>query len=255
MSALSGTDDAAVAALAARQHLERLLAYTDLPELPPGFADAAQRYVELLLDANRRLNLTRVVEPEAVATLHLLDALAALPLLDEQQPGSVVDLGSGGGVPGIPLAIARPAVRWVLVDSVAKKADALRRFVEALGLRNVDVLAERAEALGRSPAHRERHDLVAARACAALPVLAELALPLMNIGGTLLAWKGPLNDDDEELTRGRAAITQLGGGAVRVVPAGPPSLGGHTFVVARKERPTPTKYPRRPGEPARRPLA
>jgi 16S rRNA (guanine527-N7)-methyltransferase len=246
-------DGAAAAALAVRHHLEALLDVADLPALPPGYADAAQRYVELLLEANARLNLTRVVEPEDVARLHLLDALAALPLLDALGPETAVDLGSGGGVPGIPLALARPAVHWTLVDSVGKKADALRGFVQALELRNVEVVAERAETLGRSPTHRGRHELVAARACAALPVLAELALPLIRPGGQLIAWKGPLTDADDEVRRGRAAAAQLGGG-LSDVRASLPALGGLTFVVVTKERLTPERYPRRPGEPARRPL-
>jgi 16S rRNA (guanine527-N7)-methyltransferase len=250
---LAQTDGAAPAAQAARQHLERLLSSAPLPALPPGFADAAQHYVELLLDANQRLNLTRVVEPEAVARLHLLDALAALPMVDELAPASAVDLGSGGGVPGIPLALARPDVRWLLVDSVMKKVGAMRAFVEALELPNVGVVADRAEALGRSPAHRERHDLVAARACAALPVLAELALPLLHDGGTLLAWKGPLTEADEEVRRGGVAAAQLGGGRLEIRPS-LSALGGHTFVVIVKERATPARFPRRPGEPGRRPL-
>jgi 16S rRNA (guanine527-N7)-methyltransferase len=117
---LPQTDGAAAAALATRRDLETLLADSGLPEVPPGFADAAQRYIALLLEANERLNLTRVMEPEAIARLHLLDALAALPLLDAAAPAAAVDLGSGGGVPGIPLALARPDVRWLLVDSIAK---------------------------------------------------------------------------------------------------------------------------------------
>jgi 16S rRNA (guanine527-N7)-methyltransferase len=242
------------AARAARAHLEALLDSAALPALPPGFADAAERYVALLLAANARLNLTRVVEPQAVARLHLLDALAALPFLDRLAPTTAVDLGSGGGVPGIPLALARPEVRWVLVDSVGKKADALRGFVGALGLRNVEVLAERAEVLGRAPAHRERHDLVTARACAALPVLAELALPLLHTGGTLLAWKGPLTDADDEVRHGRVAAGQLGGGRLEI-QASLPALGGHTFVVVPKVNAAPARFPRRPGEPGRRPLA
>jgi 16S rRNA (guanine527-N7)-methyltransferase len=250
---LSQTDGAAATALAARRQLETLLDASGLPGLPPGFADAAQRYVGLLLEANRRLNLTRLVEPEAIARDHLLDALAALPLLDELQPRSAVDLGSGGGVPGMPLALARPDVRWILVDSIAKKADALRGFVAALGLRNVTVVAERAEALGHAPPHRERHDLVAARACAPLPVLAELALPLVAPGGKLLAWKGPLTDADDEVRRGRAAAGQLGGGPLSIEPS-LPALGGHTFVVVPKVASTPARFPRRPGEPTRRPL-
>jgi 16S rRNA (guanine527-N7)-methyltransferase len=250
---LSQTDGVAAAALATRRHLETLLESADLPALPPGFADAAQRYVALLLAANARLNLTRVLDPEAVARLHLLDALAALPLLDAAAPASAVDLGSGGGVPGIPLALARPDMRWVLVDSIAKKAEALREFAAALDLRNVTVSAERAETLGRLPDHRERHDLVAARACAAMPILAELALPLVREDGQLLAWKGPLTDADEEVRRGRLAAGQLGGGRMTIVPS-LAALGGHTFVVVPKIGPTPARFPRRPGQPARRPL-
>lgn len=251
---MSEADGAAAAALAARHHLEALLDSAALPALPPGYADAAQRYVALLLEANARLNLTRVVEPEAVARLHLLDALAALPLLDAASPSRAVDLGSGGGVPAIPLAIARPEIAWTLVESVGKKAAALRAFVAALSLPNVEVVAERAETLGRQQAFREGFDVATARACAALPVLAELALPLLRPGGQLLAWKGPLTERDDEVRRGRAAIGQLGGGALRVVPSGRAELGGHTFVLVPKVGATPLRFPRRPGEPGKHPL-
>ena len=247
--------DAGADARAARVALERSLD-TDAahlaPLMPSKFADAAERYVALLLEANQRLNLTRVVEPEAVARLHLLDALAALPLLDEIGPRSALDLGSGGGVPGIVLAIARPAVQWTLVDSVRKKVDALRGFVEALALSNVDVLSERAEILGRDAAHREARDVVAARACAALPVLVEYALPLLRRGGSLLAWKGQVSA--EEMAAGAAASTLLGGGPPDRRPSGVPSLGEHAFVIVPKVAATPDRFPRRPGEPGRRPL-
>lgn len=250
---MADTDDAA---LASRRALERLL--VDAPAiaalLPAGHLDAVQRFVRLLLDANQRLNLTRVTDPAEIARLHLLDALAALPLLDAWAPERVIDLGSGGGVPAIPLALARPEVTWTLVDSVAKKARALELMVEALQMPNVVVVADRAEALGRDPRHRERYDVVTARACAPLPVLAELALPLLRIGGHLLAWKGPLSDRDEELRRGRTAIGEVGGGKPRVVDPQLETLGGHRFVVATKERATPPRFPRRPGEPGRRPL-
>ena len=156
--------------------------------LPAGFLDAIQNYVALLLDANERVNLTRVTEPGDMARLHLLDALAALPLIDAAGPRRAVDLGSGGGVPAIPLALARPDVEWLMVDSVGKKAAVLRECIAVLGLRNAAVSSERAEALGRDPRHRERHDVVTARACASLPVLVELALPLVAVGGLLLAW-------------------------------------------------------------------
>jgi 16S rRNA (guanine527-N7)-methyltransferase len=236
--------DSARAARAALEHL--------WPSEP--FFDALEHYGALLLDANQRVNLTRVVEPEAVARLHLLDALAALPLLDALAPTRAIDLGSGGGVPALPLAIARPGIAWTLVDSVGKKAAILRDFVDLLGLDNVIVLTERAETLGRDERHRERYELATARACAALPVLAELALPLLRPGGQLLAWKGPLGDDDPEVRAGNAVSPLLGGGAMRLSDAGHPELGGHRFVLAEKLAPTPGRFPRRPGEPARRPL-
>jgi 16S rRNA (guanine527-N7)-methyltransferase len=240
---------------AARLALDGLLETDALAvraSLPPGFADAAQRYVELLLEANARLNLTRIVEPDDVARLHLLDALGVLPLLDALAPTRALDLGTGGGVPGVVLALARPDVSWTLVDSVRKKADAVRGFADALGLRNVTVIAERAESLGRDMAHREKFDFVAARACAALPVLAEYALPLIRLGGTLVAWKGPIQPD--ELRAGRAAAARLGGGTPEIRATGIPALGDHQFVTVRKLGPTPEHFPRRDGEPTRRPL-
>ena len=221
--------------------------------LPSGFADAAERFVGLLLDANRRVNLTRVVEPEPVARLHLLDSLAALPILDGLRPRNALDLGSGGGVPGLILALARPETTWTLVDSVRKKADALRSFVAEMALPNVEVLAQRAEIVGRDPSRHESFDLVTARACAALPVLVEYALPLARVGGTLLAWKGRLAE--AELHAGRDAARVLGGDEPAIIPTGFAELGDHRFVVVPKTRPTPARYPRRAGEAARRPLA
>jgi 16S rRNA (guanine527-N7)-methyltransferase len=253
---LPQTDGAASAARATRAWFEQLLDATPLVAefLPPEFAARAEAYVALLLRANKRLNLTRITEPHEVARLHLLDAVAAVTLLDTSGARSAVDLGSGGGIPGIPLAIARPEISWVLVDSATKKADVLREFIQTLGLVNVSVLAERAETVGQSPVHRERHDFVAARACAPLPVLAELAMPLLAMEGMLVAWKGPLTEQDDEVRRGRVALELLGGELDVVRGAGPAALGGHTIVIASKRRPTPARYPRRPGEPARRPL-
>jgi 16S rRNA (guanine527-N7)-methyltransferase len=249
---LPHTDSLEADARAARLELERILGHRPI-QLPPGFADAVERFVALLLAANRRINLTRVTEPAAVARLHLLDALAALPAIDDlERGGRSLDLGTGGGVPGLVLALARPAQRWVLVDSVRKKADVLRDFVATLGIDNVEVIAERAEVLGHDPEHRESHDLVTARACATLPVLVEYALPLLSVGGALVAWKGPISAD--ELHAGRAAAAACGGGAPAVLPPGFDELGEHRFVVIAKSKPTPQRYPRRPGEPGRHPL-
>jgi len=246
----------AVAARQAREALEADL--ESLPDLAARLSvrmlDRIEAYIALLLAANERINLTRVTEPVAIARMHLLDALVALPLLDDLSVAFAIDIGSGGGVPGIPLAIARPDLPWLLVDSIRKKARVLAAFVEELGLPAVEVIADRAEVLGRDPRYRERAGLVTARAVAALPVLAELALPLLIRGGTLLAWKGPLEASAEELQRGLRAFKQLGGGTPALLRVAAPQLGGHSLVRVAKERSTPTRYPRRPGEAARRPL-
>lgn len=258
---MSGTDASADvvdarAARAAREQLE-----TDLAGLPAlskrldaSVLDRLERYVALLLAANRRMNLTRVTDPIDVARLHLLDSLAALPLLDEAGPRLAVDLGSGGGLPAIPLAIARPGVRWLLVDSVGKKVRELQGFARELRLDAVAATAVRAEELGRDPTWRGRADLVTARACATLPSVAELALPLLRPAGQLLAWKGPLTERDDELRAGATAAHELGGSRPEILAAGPAQLGGHTFVRITQRRPAPSAYPRRVGEPQRRPL-
>ena len=238
-------------ARAARAALERLLE-ADAFALPAAFADQVEAFVTLLLETNRHLNLTRVVEPDAVARLHLLDSLAALPIIDRFAPRRACDLGSGGGVPGLVLAIARPEVHWTLVDSVGKKADAMRSFAAALDLANVEVIAQRAEIIGRDAGHREAFDLVTTRACAALPVLVEYALPLLRVGGSLVAWKGPITDD--ELRTGTVAALALGGREPAVRPTGIDALGDHRFVVVAKAEPTPDRYPRRSGVPAAHPL-
>jgi 16S rRNA (guanine527-N7)-methyltransferase len=128
----------------------------------------------------------------------------------------------------------------------------MRGFVEALGLDNVAVIAERAEILGRDAGHREQFDLVAARACGPLPVLVEYALPLIRLGGALLAWKGAVPAD--ELRAGRGAARQVGGGEPEVQPSRIAALGDHSFVIVEKLHATPDRFPRRPGQPARRPL-
>ncbi len=252
----AGADEPAGAAREARLALERHLAADDrLATLVPADAlDLLESYVWLLLSANRRLNLTRIVDPEAVATLHLLDALVALRIVDELTPARAVDIGSGGGLPAIPLAITRSAVSWTLIESSQRKAAALRDFVAELRLANVTVLAERSEAIGRDALYRETFDLATARAVAPLSVLAELALPLLTRGGSLLAWKGPLRPDDAEIVSGQAAAAQLGGGSVTVSPVGVPVLGGRTLVLVPKAGTTPERFPRRPGAAARRPL-
>ena len=206
-----------------------------------------ERYVGLVLEWSSRLNLSGVSTEEEAARVLVLDALACLAPLPHH--GTLVDLGSGAGTPGVPIAVARPELRVTLVDASRKKAGFLAVAVRELGLVNAEVLHARAEEVGRAPAHRERHDAVTARALAALPVLAEYALPLLRIGGVAVFPK--TRRASEEVARAAGAVALLGGASG---PDVRPLSSGGDLIIVRKAAPTPDRYPRRPGVPARRPL-
>jgi 16S rRNA (guanine527-N7)-methyltransferase len=176
------------------------------------------------------------------------DSLVLLEHLGDA--GSVVDVGSGGGLPGLPLKIARPGLRLTLVESDQAKAAFLVRACATLGLDDVQVLARRAEEVGRDSHFREAFDVAVARALAPMPVLVELCLPLVRVGGRLLAQK----TEREDVESARNAIETLGGRLSMVVAAPSDARRSGTVVVVDKVRPTPQSYPRRPGVPARKPL-
>ncbi|MBX5492088.1 MAG: 16S rRNA (guanine(527)-N(7))-methyltransferase RsmG [Chloroflexi bacterium] len=219
-----------------------------------------ERYRAALLAWNARVNLTAIVEPEAVERLHFLDSLTCtLPLLARWGTAAaipslrVIDVGSGAGFPGLPLKIALPQLRLTLLEATGKKAAFLTHVVAELGLTDVAVVAERAEVIGHHPAHREAYDVALARAVAALPALLELTLPFLRVGGVLIApRKGELA---AELAAAAPALAALGGAARPLVPITLPALAdGRALVVVDKVAPTPAAYPRRPGVPAKRPL-
>ncbi len=193
--------------------------------LPPGARDAILGHLRLLLAWTAAVNLTAIRDPGAAVTGHLLDSLAAVPLLRRAGVRSLLDLGSGGGYPGLPLALALPADRALLVDSIAKKAAFLQVAAAAAGVADrVAVVAARAETLAADRGHRERWPVVTARAVASLPDLVELAFPLLVPGGLLVAWKRAGPGDE----RARAAAGDRGprrrdarGGADAGVPGGP----------------------------------
>jgi 16S rRNA (guanine527-N7)-methyltransferase len=213
--------------------------------LGPQQIDELRRYLGTLLDANRRFNLTAVREAETAWTRHILDSLTLVPLL---APGEqAIDVGTGGGLPGMPLAIARPDLGVTLLEATHKKADFLKVTVQALGLARVTVVTTRAEAAGRDPNHRERYDVATARALGPLPVLLELAAPLVRVGGRVLAMKGQAVE--AELGKARNALTELG---MKYTHAH--SVLEGQILELHKQAATPEKYPRRPGMPAKRPL-
>jgi 16S rRNA (guanine527-N7)-methyltransferase len=181
-------------------------------------------------------------EPLVQDSLVLLDHLGTA--------ASLVDVGSGGGLPGLPLKIMRPELAVTLIEADQAKAAFLVQACAALGLREVEVVAQRAEDAGRDPGYREAFDVVVARALARLPVLVELCLPFVRVGGRLLAQK----TETDDVARAGRAIELLGGSLERVVEAPSTLRRQGTVVIVAKVRPTPDAYPRRPGVPARRPL-
>lgn len=176
------------------------------------------------------------------------DSLVVLEHLGDAR--LVVDVGSGGGLPGLPLRIARPDLALTLIEADEAKAAFLIRACAELGLSGVEVVAGRAEAVGQDVRYREHFDVAVARALAPMPVLAELCLPLVRVGGRLLAQK----TDSEDVARARRAIALLGGALDGVLPAPSRARRSGTVVAVSKVRPTPSEFPRRPGVPGRRPL-
>ncbi|SRR6266566_2039808 len=176
------------------------------------------------------------------------DSLVLLEHLGDAK--NLVDVGSGAGLPGLPLKIVRPDLRVTLVESDQDKAAFLVRACAALGLQDVTVLAKRAEEIGQDPGYRELFDVAVARALAPMPVLAELCLPLVKVGGRLLAQKTA----GEDIEKAARAIDVLGGALNRVAAAPSTARGAGTVVIVDKVRPTPPAYPRRPGAPSRKPL-
>jgi 16S rRNA (guanine527-N7)-methyltransferase len=225
-----------------------------LAELGVRLSDDARRaiddHVRLLLAWNASINLTAIRDPEAIARLHVLDSLTALPLLRSLAAGRLLDLGSGAGYPGLPLAVALPAEAR-LVDSVGKKVAFLAATVAATGLAGVVPLQARAETLAADRRQREAWPLVTARAVTSLAELVELSFPLLRVGGSLVAWKR--GDVSEELDAAGPAIDALGGGQVTLEPAGLASLPSHQLVVIRKSRGTDPGWPRDPAVRRRQP--
>ena len=221
-------------------------------DLPPAVRAAMDGHIRLLLAWTTAINLTAVRDPVAAATSHVLDSLAAVPVLRRSGTDRLLDLGSGGGLPGIPLALALPAATALLVEPVGKKARFLTTAVSAIGADDrIDVAAARVEALARDPRQRGRWPVVTARAVAATADLVELAFPLLTDGGRLVAWKR--GDLTEELAAARRAVRGLGGGRVDFLDAAVPGLAGHRLVVVTRRGRVPDAYPRDPAARRRSP--
>ncbi len=211
------------------------------------------RFEEILLDWNRRFNLTAITGREDIRTKHFLDSLSCLKAMPLRPGMRVIDIGTGAGFPGIPLKLAAPDIRLTLVESIRKKADFCRHAVAELQLREVTVLNARAEDVGQDPAHREQYHWAVARAVADLCVLAEYLLPLVKVGGCALAQKGENGPAEAHAAAG--ALRLLGGTVEKITPVELPGIAEARYlIVIRKTAATPPQYPRRAGMPSKKPL-
>ena len=211
---------------------------------PPGAAGQLARYGSLLLEQNRVMNLTAITDPDQVADLHFLDCAALLTLGYDFQGRSLIDVGTGAGFPGLPLKILEPTLNVTLLDSLGKRVSWLETVGADLGLEGVTYLHARAEEGAHQPELRERFDFAVSRAVAALPLLCELCLPYVKVGGLFLAMKSV--DSGEELNQAGRAIAKLGGRLLPPVDYEIPGCGvRHRVVRVEKLSPTPKGYPRR----------
>ena len=212
-----------------------------------------EKYYDLLIDWNKKINLTSITEREEVWVKHFEDSLSIARIIDMSSIDSVIDVGTGAGFPGIPLKLVYPHIKLTLLDSLDKRIRFLEEVIDELSLDNVLTVHGRAEDFGRDPLYREKYDLCVSRAVASLPVLSELCIPFVRTGGSFIAYKS--EKAMEELDDSNKAISMLGGmiGSTERF-----SLTGNdynrTLIKIDKVEHTSDKYPRRAGVPAKKPI-
>lgn len=212
-----------------------------------------ETYYRLLVEWNEKMNLTGIVEREAVYEKHFYDSLTLVKAVDPGQIQSLVDVGSGAGFPSLPLKIAYPHLKITIIDALAKRIRFLDTVVSALQLDEVECLHGRAEELGRNPMHRDRYDVATARAVARLAALNELCLPLVRPGGHFVAMKG--SDMQAELAESRYSAKLLNAKIASTHQLTLPGEGAiRQLVILEKQGTTPKAYPRKPGIPVKQPL-
>src|SRR5215207_563045 len=210
-------------------------------------------YEKELLEWNQKFNLTAIRDSESIRTKHFLDSFSCILAWKATPPNRLIDIGTGAGFPGIPLKILYPNLKLTLVESVGKKAIFCQHIVGVLGLEHVDVIQARAEDLGQHSQHRKKYDWAVARAVASLNVLSEYLIPLVRVGGAMLAQKG--ESGPAEAQSAEEAMKLLGGKLKQLIPVNLPGVADDRYlVVVEKVAATPPRYPRKPGIPMKMPL-
>lgn len=214
---------------------------------------AFERYEQELLDWNTRFNLTAIRDVEGIRAKHFLDSLTCALAWREAPPTSLIDVGTGAGFPGLPLKIIQPGLQLCLVESVGKKAEFCRHLAAQLGMEKVTILTTRAEEVGQAAVYREHFDWAVGRAVANLPILAEYLLPLVRVGGGVVAQKGATGPAEAHASE--HAIHLLGGRLRQLVKVDLPGVAEERYlVIIDKVAATPPNYPRRVGIPSKKPL-
>jgi 16S rRNA (guanine527-N7)-methyltransferase len=210
-------------------------------------------YYELLIEKNKVMNLTAITELREVIQKHFLDSISLAKIMDLSQDFSLIDLGTGAGFPGIPLKIVFPHLNLCLVDSLNKRIQFLREIVQKLNFNRIECIHARAEELARRKEYREEFDICLSRAVANLSTLSEYSLPFLKVGGRFISYKA--NGVEEELEYAKKAISLLGGRCEGISHFDLPDSEIHrAFVVIKKEKKTPSAYPRKAGVPSKNPL-
>ncbi len=210
-------------------------------------------YMEGIIEWNEKVNLTSITDRDDFIKLHFVDSIMSVPCEEFQKAKRIIDVGTGGGFPGIPLALAAPDKEFVLMDSLNKRIKIINQLCEEIGITNVTAVHARAEELAKNKAHRQKYDLCVSRAVANLSTLSEYCLPFIKQGGWFLSYKGP--DTDKELADAKKAIKILGGQIDREELASMESSGlEHKIIFIKKVKDTPAKYPRKAGTPSKDPL-
>src|SRR5687768_1237167 len=210
-------------------------------------------YEKELLEWNQKFNLTAIRDAESIRTKHFLDSFSCVQAWKASAPSQLIDVGTGAGFPGIPLKILYPNLKLTLVESVGKKAMFCQHIVRVLGLEHVEVIQARAEDLGQNSQHREKYEWAVARAVANLNVLSEYLLPLVKVGGKMLAQKG--EGGPAEAQSAEKPMELLGGKLKQLIPINLPGVADDRYlVVVDKVAATPPTYPRKPGVPGKMPL-
>ncbi|PLR80660.1 16S rRNA (guanine(527)-N(7))-methyltransferase RsmG [Bacillus canaveralius] len=215
--------------------------------------DQYEKYYQVLVEWNEKMNLTAITDKQEVYLKHFFDSISASFYMDFNEPLKICDVGAGAGFPSIPIKIVFPHLNVTIVDSLNKRITFLEHLAEMLNLADVRFIHDRAETFGQNSEHREAYDIVMARAVARLSVLSELCLPLVKVGGTFIAMKAASAND--ELEAGQKALDILGGKLKEVHSFMLPVEGSErNILIISKEKQTPKKYPRKPGTPNKTPI-